>query len=47
MALKLLERKGLIKSDRGVITIVNRRGLRQGSNGAYGVPEAEFNRLFG
>ena len=47
VALKLLQRNGLIKSDRGVITIVDRKGLRQGSNGVYGVPEAEFNRLFG
>jgi len=47
MALNLLERDGLIKSHRGVISIVDRKGLRRASNGAYGVPEAEFNRLFG
>jgi CRP-like cAMP-binding protein len=47
VALHLLERKGLIKSHRGVTTIVDRRGLRRASNGAYGVPEAEFDRLFG
>jgi CRP-like cAMP-binding protein len=47
VALNLLERDGLIKSHRGVITIVDRKGLRRASNGAYGVPEAEFNRLFG
>lgn len=46
VALNLLERRGLIKSHRGVTTIVDRKGLRQASNGAYGVPEAEFNRLF-
>lgn len=47
VALNLLERNGLIKSHRGVITIVARKGLRRASNGAYGVPEAEFHRLFG
>jgi CRP-like cAMP-binding protein len=47
VALNLLERNGLIKSHRGVTTIVDRKGLRRTSNGAYGVPEAEFDRLFG
>lgn len=47
VALNLLERRGLIKSHRGATTIVDRRGLKRASNGAYGVPEAEFNRLFG
>ena len=47
VALNLLERNGLIKSHRGVTTIVDRKGLRRASNGAYGVPEAEFDRLFG
>jgi CRP-like cAMP-binding protein len=47
VALILLERKGLIKSHRGVTTIVDRNGLRRTSNSAYGVPEAEFDRLFG
>jgi CRP-like cAMP-binding protein len=46
VALNLLEKKGLIKSHRGVTTIVDRKGLRQASNGAYGEPEAEFDRLF-
>ena len=47
VALNLLERNGLIKSHRGGIIIVDRKGLRRASNGAYGVPEAEFNWLFG
>lgn len=47
VALNLLERSGLIGSHRGIITIVDRKGLKRASNGAYGVPEAEFNRLFG
>lgn len=47
LALHLLERTGLIHAARGNITIVDRAGLVESSNGAYGVPEAEFNRLFG
>jgi hypothetical protein len=47
VALNLLERRGLIKSHRGVTTIVDRNGLQRTSDGAYGAPEAEFDRLFG
>jgi CRP-like cAMP-binding protein len=47
IALNLLEARGLIQAKRGVILIVDRKGLVQSSNGAYGVPEAEFRRLFG
>jgi CRP-like cAMP-binding protein len=46
-AVNLLERTGLIHANRGTITIVDRSGLEESSNGAYGAPEAEFNRLFG
>ena len=46
-ALNLLERTGLIQASRGTITIIDRDGLIENSNGAYGAPEAEFNRLFG
>jgi CRP-like cAMP-binding protein len=46
-AVNLLERTGLIQADRGIITIVDREGLEESSNGAYGAPEAEFHRLFG
>jgi CRP-like cAMP-binding protein len=46
-ALNLLERTGLIHASRGVITIIDREGLEENSNGAYGTPEAEFNRIFG
>ena len=46
-ALNLLERVGLIQASRGTITIIDRDGLIENSNGAYGAPEAEFNRLFG
>lgn len=47
LALHLLERTGLIQVARGNITIVDREGLEESSNGAYGEPEAEFNRLYG
>jgi CRP-like cAMP-binding protein len=41
----ILEGKGLIKSSRSLIRIVNRDGLRKEANGFYGVPEAEYDRL--
>ncbi|HET6159023.1 MAG TPA: Crp/Fnr family transcriptional regulator [Dongiaceae bacterium] len=47
VALNLLEGAGVIRAARGIITIVDRKGLEKLSNGAYGVPEAEFKRLFG
>jgi CRP-like cAMP-binding protein len=47
VALGLLENRGLIQAERGVISIADRKGLEEFSNGAYGAPEAEFRRLFG
>lgn len=47
VALNLLETQGLIKANRGIITVIDRKGLEETCNGAYGVPEAEFQRLFG
>jgi hypothetical protein len=47
VALNLLEGSGLIRTDRGVISILDREGLETHSNGAYGPQEAEFHRLFG
>jgi hypothetical protein len=47
VALRLLERIALVSTDRGVISILNRKGLKRAANGAYGVAEAEFNRVFG
>ena len=43
----VLERKGLVRASRGAITILNRKGLEKVAGGRYGVPEAEFTRLFG
>jgi flagellar motor switch protein FliN len=31
---------------RGEITVLDRAGLREEANGSYGVPEAEYDRLF-
>jgi hypothetical protein len=47
VGLNLLEKGGLIQNHRGVISIIDRTGLKRAANGAYGVPEAEFDRLFG
>ena len=46
VALSLLERQGLIQVHRGVISLIDRKGLEELSNGAYGAPEAEARRLF-
>ena len=47
VALNMLEKTALISINRGVVTIVDRKGLKAAANGAYGVSEAEFNRVFG
>lgn len=44
-ALHKLEGKGLISTDRGAIRIVRRKGLIALAGGAYGVAEAEYERL--
>ena len=47
LALDMLEKFGLIKTGRGVISFIDRKGLEKSAAGAYGGPEAEFQRLFG
>lgn len=47
LALKLLAKQGLIQNNRRTVRVVDRKGLIQTANGAYGAPEAEFHRLFG
>jgi hypothetical protein len=42
-----LEKKSLVRVKRGGVTILDRKGLEKMTNGAYGVPEAEFKRLCG
>jgi len=45
-ALSHLKSKGLIRTKRGSIVVVNRGGLEKLAFGTYGAPEAEFKRLF-
>jgi CRP-like cAMP-binding protein len=45
-ALHVLEGHGFIRAERGVIIMRNRAGLQKFAGDAYGVPEAEYRRLF-
>ena len=45
LALQVLEGRGLIRSSRGNVVILNRPGLIAASNGAYGLAEREQSRL--
>jgi CRP-like cAMP-binding protein len=47
VALHELEGKGLIRSTRGEVRILDREGLAVAANGFYGVPEAEYARSMG
>jgi CRP-like cAMP-binding protein len=47
MALHLLEGAKLIRSTRGLVTVLRRDGLVEAAAGSYGVPEAEYERLIG
>lgn len=47
LALQLLESKGLIRSLRGTVMIVDRLGLIEATGGSYGLPEREYKRLLG
>jgi CRP-like cAMP-binding protein len=47
IALHELEGKGLIRSTRSHVRILDRDGLRRAANGFYGVPEAEYERSIG
>lgn len=44
-ALHELSRRGLIKHDRGTIAVIDRDALIECSNGFYGIPESEYERL--
>jgi CRP-like cAMP-binding protein len=46
VALKELEKRGLIQVGRGIVSIIDREGLETSANGIYGRPEAEYRRLF-
>jgi CRP-like cAMP-binding protein len=47
VALHILQQRGLIRSQRGQIAVVNRAGLERLTDGAYGIPESEYRRLIG
>jgi CRP-like cAMP-binding protein len=47
VALHELEGKGLIRSTRGAVGILDREGLKLAASGFYGVPEAEYARSMG
>jgi CRP-like cAMP-binding protein len=46
-ALHALVKRGLVTSARGAITVMNRGELESSAGDSYGVPEAEYRRLFG
>ena len=46
-ALHVLEGNGFIRSERGAITVTNRRALESFAGDAYGKAEAEYERLIG
>lgn len=46
-AMHALERKGMIRSTRGTVRIIDREGLATFAAGMYGVPENEYRRLIG
>jgi CRP-like cAMP-binding protein len=47
VATHLLEGKGLIQAQRGLITVLDREGLIEAANGHYGIPEEEYVRVMG
>jgi CRP-like cAMP-binding protein len=46
-ALNHFQKRGVLKMQRGVITIADRVALEDAANGSYGAPETEYRRLFG
>jgi CRP-like cAMP-binding protein len=44
VALKILEREGMVKARRGGVVITDRDGLEECANGAYCRPEPELRR---
>jgi len=46
-ALQAFEKRGLVKTARRSVTIMDREGLEECANGLYGPPEVEYERLFG
>jgi CRP-like cAMP-binding protein len=46
-SLHALTARGLIEHVRGIILVMDREGLVESTNGLYGIPEAEYDRLLG
>jgi CRP-like cAMP-binding protein len=46
-AIHVLEGAGMIRAERGIITVVDRAKLENLASDAYGVAESEYDRLFG
>lgn len=46
-AINELEGRGLIRSTRGDLRVIDRKGLEAVAGGIYGVPESEYVRLIG
>jgi len=46
IALSNFQKRGILEVARGRITVRNRGALEDAANGSYGIPEAEYNRLF-
>ena len=46
-ALNLFEEERLVRVHRGGLTVLDRKKLEEAANGCYGMPEAEYARLFG
>jgi CRP-like cAMP-binding protein len=46
-ALNHFQKRGVLKMQRGLITILSRSALEDAANGSYGAPEMEYRRLFG
>jgi CRP-like cAMP-binding protein len=47
VAIHSFERRGLVTTRRGQLTVANRAGIEQVAGSFYGVPEAELRRLMG
>jgi CRP-like cAMP-binding protein len=47
VALQTLEERGVIRTGRANITIVDRKGMVELADGTYGIPEKEYERLIG
>ena len=45
-ALAIYQARGILRVTRGCINILNRGALEEAANGSYGIPEAEYDRLF-